>query len=287
MTDAAHRRVRRRHRRRRHRAQRGLPPGGVRGAGRGARRDGRVRVRLDLQGGRRGAGAVLRRGQHRARAAQPADLRDVRARSSGRRSTCTRSATCSCSTPRATSRGSRRDVALQNELGVPSRMLEVAEAKRLSPLIDTDGLLAAAYSPTDGHCTPESVVLGYAGAARRAGATPAAAAPTVEGIEHDGGTHHRGPHRRGARSAPTPSSARPAPWSAAVGAMAGVDLPVTAGAPGDRRDRAGPGARPADAVHDRLRHHLLLPRRGARGCSWACPTRSCSPRPSSGGRRPR
>ena len=42
-------------------------------------------------------------------------------------------------------------------------MIEVAEAKRLSPLIDTDGLLAAAYSPTDGHCTPESVVLGYAG----------------------------------------------------------------------------------------------------------------------------
>ena len=49
-------------------------------------------------------------------------------------------------------------------------MIDVAEAKRLSPLIDTDGLLAAAWSPDDGHCTPESVVLGYAGAARRAGA---------------------------------------------------------------------------------------------------------------------
>src|SRR5207249_2642176 len=40
-----------------------------------------------------------------------------------------------------------RDVALQNELGVASRMIEVGEAKRLSPLIDTDGLLAAAFSP--------------------------------------------------------------------------------------------------------------------------------------------
>ena len=49
-------------------------------------------------------------------------------------------------------------------------MIDVAEAKALSPLISTDGLLAAAYSPTDGHCTPESVVSGYAGAARRAGA---------------------------------------------------------------------------------------------------------------------
>ena len=63
-----------------------------------------------------------------------------------------------------------KNVALQNEIGVPSRMIEVAEAKSLSPLISTEGLLAAAYSPTDGHCTPESVVSGYAGAARRAGA---------------------------------------------------------------------------------------------------------------------
>ena len=42
-----------------------------------------------------------------------------------------------------------RNVALQNELGVPSRMIEVSEAGALSPLISTEGLLAAAYSPTD------------------------------------------------------------------------------------------------------------------------------------------
>ena len=59
-----------------------------------------------------------------------------------------------------------KNIALQNELGVPSRLIDVAEAKALSPMINTDGLLAAAYSPTDGHCTPESVVSGYAGAAR-------------------------------------------------------------------------------------------------------------------------
>ena len=77
-------------------------------------------------------------------------------RASGRRSTCTRSATCSCSTSPEHVAVFEKNVALQNELGVPSRMIDVAEAKRLSPLIDTDGLLAAAYSPTDGHCTPES-----------------------------------------------------------------------------------------------------------------------------------
>ena len=60
---------------------------------------GGVRVRLDLQGRRRCARAVLRPGQHRARDAQPPGVRARSVSSSTRRSTCTRSATCSCSTP--------------------------------------------------------------------------------------------------------------------------------------------------------------------------------------------
>ncbi len=63
-----------------------------------------------------------------------------------------------------------RNVALQNELGVPSRLIEPRQAATLSPLISTDGLLAAAFSAQDGHCTPEAVVLGYATAARALGA---------------------------------------------------------------------------------------------------------------------
>lgn len=41
-------------------------------------------------------------------------------------------------------------VAVQNDMGIPSRMIGVDEARRMSPLINTDGLLAAAYSSTDG-----------------------------------------------------------------------------------------------------------------------------------------
>jgi sarcosine oxidase subunit beta len=118
-----------------------------------------------------------------------------------------------------------RSVALQNELGVPSRMIEVAEAKRLSPLIETEGLLAAAYSPTDGHCTPESVVLGYAAAARGAGAT-LLRGTTVEGIEHDGATISAVRTDRGMIRTATVVCAA-GPWSAGIGAMVGVDLPVT------------------------------------------------------------
>ena len=71
-------------------------------------REGRARLRLHLQGRRRGARAVLRRGEHRARPAQPGDVRDVPRDASARRSTCTRSATCSCWSSPSTSRPSRR-----------------------------------------------------------------------------------------------------------------------------------------------------------------------------------
>src|SRR5919107_3253510 len=117
------------------------------------------------------------------------------------------------------------NVALQNSLGVPSRMVGVDEARRLSPLVDPEGLLAAAYSPTDGHCTPESVVLGYASAARRAGATllPHRAATGIDvrsgrvaGVRTDAGT---------IRTDAVVCAA--GAWSAEVGSWAGVDLPVT------------------------------------------------------------
>ncbi|HEV7204246.1 MAG TPA: FAD-binding oxidoreductase [Jatrophihabitans sp.] len=117
------------------------------------------------------------------------------------------------------------NVALQNELGVPTRMIDVAEAKRLSPLISTDGLLAAAYSPTDGHCTPESVVLGYATAARRAGATlvPHCA---VTGVDVRDG-RIRAVQTNGGTIATSAVICAAGAWSAEVGSWVGVDLPVT------------------------------------------------------------
>jgi sarcosine oxidase subunit beta len=118
-----------------------------------------------------------------------------------------------------------RDVELQNELGVTSRMIDVAEAAALSPLIDTDGLLAAAYSPDDGHCTPESVVLGYARAARRHGATLLTGV-TVTGLDVIGDRVRTVRTDRGPITAGAVICAAGA-WSAAIGEMAGTALPVT------------------------------------------------------------
>jgi sarcosine oxidase, subunit beta len=62
-------------------------------------------------------------------------------------------------------------VALQNELGVPSRFVELAEALELCPLAGLDGVLAATFCPLDGHASPEAVVQGYAAGARAHGAS--------------------------------------------------------------------------------------------------------------------
>ncbi|MGI5505758.1 NAD(P)/FAD-dependent oxidoreductase [Lentzea sp. CA-135723] len=118
-----------------------------------------------------------------------------------------------------------RNVDLQNSLGVRSRMLTVEEARRMSPLIEADGLLAAAFSPDDGHCTPESVVLGYATAARRFGAR-FSTRTTVESIVGTGSDSFRVETGSGAVSARKVVCAAGA-WSRKIGAMVGVDLPVS------------------------------------------------------------
>ncbi|WP_405652567.1 NAD(P)/FAD-dependent oxidoreductase [Streptomyces sp. RK9] len=119
-----------------------------------------------------------------------------------------------------------RNVAVQNEFGVPSRILDPAEARALSPLISTDGVLAAAYSPDDGYCAPESVVLGYAVGARRYGARLLTNCQ-VTGMERAAGRSGATTvvTERGTVTAGTVICAAGA-WSAALGAMAGVDLPV-------------------------------------------------------------
>ncbi|MGW1212524.1 NAD(P)/FAD-dependent oxidoreductase [Streptomyces sp. NPDC002499] len=115
-------------------------------------------------------------------------------------------------------------VRLQNSLGVPSRMITPKEAQRLSPLIATDGLLAAAFSPDDGHCTPEAVVQGYASAARAHGAR-ILRHTEVTGVELHGDRITAVSTTLG-RIATDTVICTAGPWSRAVGAMVGVDLPV-------------------------------------------------------------
>jgi len=115
-------------------------------------------------------------------------------------------------------------VKLQNSLGVQSRMLTPREAQELSPLLNIDGVLAAAYSPRDGHCTPESVVLGYATGARKHGASIHTGVE-VTGIVHDGSTISAVKTSAGRIETSTVINCAGA-WSPQIGAMVGLDIPV-------------------------------------------------------------
>lgn len=132
-----------------------------------------------------------------------------------------------------------QDVALQNSLGRPTRILTVAEAVALSPVISPDGLVAAVFNPDDAHCTPEAAVGAYAHEARQAGAILWTRAE-VTGIEVTNGqvsfvTVTRGRLGGGPGLGETSREVRvrtshvvcaAGAWSPAIGAMVGIDLPI-------------------------------------------------------------
>ncbi|MFF7232488.1 FAD-dependent oxidoreductase [Streptomyces sioyaensis] len=115
-------------------------------------------------------------------------------------------------------------VRVQNELGVPSRMIGPREAQQLCPYVSTDGLVAAAYSPDDGHARPGLAVQGYARAAARAG-TVFATHTAVTGLDTTGDRVTAVHTAHGRISCATFICAAGA-WSAEIGDMAGVHLPV-------------------------------------------------------------
>ncbi len=63
-----------------------------------------------------------------------------------------------------------KTIPLHNSLGVPTRFLDRQAIAKTVPGINLDGVLGAAFCPTDGTAYPYAVLWGYAEAARRLGA---------------------------------------------------------------------------------------------------------------------
>jgi sarcosine oxidase subunit beta len=114
-------------------------------------------------------------------------------------------------------------VALQNRCGLSTRMLSPAEARKVVPELDVDGVVAASYNPDDGVVFPWPFVWGYAEGARRLGVEVATftrvlgfdlRGSRIEGVVTDRGT------LRTSRVVVAAGA-----WSPEVARLAGVELP--------------------------------------------------------------
>jgi sarcosine oxidase subunit beta len=117
-------------------------------------------------------------------------------------------------------------IALQNEHGIPTRLISPAEAHDLCPHVDPDAFVAAAFSPSDGHAYPTVAAGAYVDAARRRGAR-ALTRCEVTDVEIRGGEIVAVHTSRGSVRTSTVVCAA-GPWSSEIGAMVGVELEVRA-----------------------------------------------------------
>jgi sarcosine oxidase subunit beta len=118
----------------------------------------------------------------------------------------------------------RRNIALQNSMGVPSRLISNEDAQRLVPGMFVDDLTAIAYSDRDGRASPHEATTAYAKRAREGGVRIREGVE-VTAIDTQGG-RVRGVETSAGRIE-TPMVVNAAgPWSGLVGTMAGVEVPV-------------------------------------------------------------
>lgn len=119
----------------------------------------------------------------------------------------------------------RRNVDLQHSLGVQTQWLSGDDVRRMILLCHFPDALGATFHPLDGLADPNSVVMGYINAAKRLGAR------CLTDVEVTGLTVADGKIagvKTNQGQIATPSVVNCAgPWSGPIGAMAGLDVPVT------------------------------------------------------------
>jgi sarcosine oxidase subunit beta len=120
----------------------------------------------------------------------------------------------------------RANVAMQQGIGIETRIVDSAEVVRLVPGAVTEDIGIAAYEPESGYADPSGTAAGFLAAAREHGArlvqgcrvsAVAVEGEAVVGVETD----------RGRFDAPTVVDAAGA-WAAGLAATVGVDVPVEA-----------------------------------------------------------
>lgn len=118
----------------------------------------------------------------------------------------------------------KKNVALQNSLGINSKLLALDEAKEIVPFLNTEGLVSAAFHQKDGHLNPFHATQAYADAARRLGAHIYTFTEVIEILTE-------GDRVKGVRTTKGDIAARvvvnaAGGYSQLIGNMVGLDLPV-------------------------------------------------------------
>lgn len=120
-------------------------------------------------------------------------------------------------------RNLEKSVGIQNGCGLSTRMLAPAEAKRIVPELDTEGLVAASFNPDDGVVFPWPFVWGYAEQAKRLGVDIATHTDVV-GFRTTGSRIDAVVTSRGEIRTHRVVNAAGA-WSPQIARMLGVELP--------------------------------------------------------------
>lgn len=118
----------------------------------------------------------------------------------------------------------QRSVALQRELGVRVELLAPDDVLQYVPGTRIDDLVGATYGPDDGYCDPYGIAMGYLRAAQRMGAR-LQRGTTVTGLDCTGG-QVRGVQTDQGNIACELIVNAAGPWAGAVGALAGLEIPV-------------------------------------------------------------
>jgi dimethylglycine dehydrogenase len=112
---------------------------------------------------------------------------------------------------------------IADQLGIPFEIVSPERARELFPLIELEGVIGAAYLPTDGYIDPTSVTQALAKGAVSAGAEIVRHAP-VTAISRDGGRWLVTTPKGKIRAEIVVNAA--GQWARAVSRLAGRDLPI-------------------------------------------------------------
>lgn len=118
----------------------------------------------------------------------------------------------------------RKNVAMQQRLGVDVRIISPQEARDIVPQLFVDDLLAAVYCPNDGYAGPYEVVMAYAKKARERG-IKILEQTEVTGIAIRGDRVVGVQTSNGSIATPLVINAA-GPWAGLIGQMIGQELPV-------------------------------------------------------------